>query len=251
MNISPKNAIKPSSPNYEYCLRALRESPFFAGLSNDVQQDIIEFFHYDRTYKRDTTLAHDGADKRFYLIVSGRAKVSSYHPENGREHILCLLAPGDGFDIVSLLDSKPHDVVATALDDMEVLTAPLSQVREWLFHHPDFNRTFLPYLGDQIHQLVDQVEELSLYDTETRLAHLILRHLTSNSPVHGLRLINDLSQETLASMIGSVRIIVSQHIQKWKRQGILSGERGKWSVEDIQALLEKAERKFDIHLDKP
>jgi len=239
--------MKPSSIQYDHCLLSLRRSPFFASLSDEVQRDILGLFHYERAQRRDTTMALDGADQRFYVVVGGRAKVSAYHPETGREHILFLLGPGDGFDIISLLDGKPHDVVATALDDMEVLTAPLSLLREWVLQHPDFNRTFLPYLGDQMRQLAGQVEDLSLYDTETRLARLILRHLTSSSPVHGLNLINDLSQEALASMIGSVRVVVTQHIQKWKKQGLLSGKRGNWSVKDIEKLLEKAEKQLGIH----
>jgi CRP-like cAMP-binding protein len=241
--------MKTSSPRYDHCLLALRQSSFFVSLSDNIQTDILGFFRYERARTLDTNIALDKADQRFYLVVSGRAKVSVYHPETGREHILFLLGPGDGFDIISLLDGKPHDAVATALDDMEVLTAPLSKVRDWLFKHPDFNKTFLPYLGDQMRQLAAQVEDLSLYDTETRLARLILRHLTSSSPVHGLNLINDLSQEALASMIGSVRVVVTQHIQKWKKQGVLSGGRGQWSVTDARKLLEKAERQLGIQHD--
>lgn len=241
--------MKPSSSRYQYCLAALNSSPFFAQLNDDVQQEILALFHYEKALPRDTSIVLDGADTRFYLVVSGRAKVSIYHPQTGREHILYLLGKGDAYNIISLLDGEPHDAIATALDDMELLTTSLSTVRNWVLNHPDFNRTFLPYLGDQMRQLSDQVEDLSLYDTETRLARLILRHLTSNTPVHGLRLINDLSQETLASMIGSVRVVVAKQIQKWKQQGILSGERGIWSVEDLQALLNKAEGKYDAYLD--
>ncbi len=243
--------MEPSSPNYNHCLEAMRESSFFAQLSNGVQQEILGLFHYEKILPRDTSIFLDGANTRFYLVVSGRAKVSVYHPETGREHILYLLGRSDGYNIVSLLDGKPHDAVATALDDMELLTTPLSTMRDWILDHPDINRTLLPYLGDQMRQLSDQVEDLSLYETETRLARLILRYLTSDTPVHGLRLINDLSQETLASMIGSVRVVVAKHIQKWKKQEILSGERGVWSVENLPALLKKAEGKYDAYLDKP
>lgn len=202
-------------------------------------------FAFQKALKRDTRITGDG-DQEFYLVVSGRAKVSVYHPETGREHILSLLGSGDCFDVVSLLDAKPRNAVLTALDDVEFLTTPLSTARKWLLDHPDFNNTFLPYLGDQMHQLADQVEDLALYDTEARLARLILRHITSNAPVHGLRLINDLSQETLAAMIGSVRVVVGRQIQKWKQDGTLINERGHWSVDDLQALIKKAERQLEI-----
>jgi len=52
---------------------------------------------------------------------------------------------------------------------------------------------------------------------------------------------NDLSQETLASMIGSVRVVVTRHLQKWKQKNIIFGRRGSWSVKNLKELLEKAE----------
>lgn len=237
--------MNPQSPHYQHCLGALGNSPFFASLSDQTQQEILAMFVFDKAQKRDARISVDD-DQEFYLFVTGRAKVSVYHPETGREHILSLLGAGDCFDIVSLLDGKPRNTVLTALDDVEFLSAPLSTVRKWLLEQPDFNKTFLPYLGDQMHQLADQVEDLALYDTEARLARLILRHITSNAPVHGLRLINDLSQETLASMIGSVRVVVGRQMQKWKKDGTFANMRGQWSVDDLQALILKAEQRFKL-----
>ena len=242
--------MKPSDPQYNFCLAALKQSPFYASLSDEVQRDILTLFRYERVRKQDTSSILDGMGQNFYLIVQGRIKVAANHPETGRKHILYVLGPGDGFDLISLLDGKRHDVIATALDDVGILVTPLTQAREWLYEHPNFNLSFLPYIGEQMRQLTEQVVDISLYDTETRLAHLILRHLTSNSPVHGLRLINDLSQEALAGIIGSSRVVVANHIKHWKKQGILSGERGHWSVDDLQKLLEKAERQFDISPDE-
>jgi CRP-like cAMP-binding protein len=125
---------------------------------------------------------------------------------------------------------------------MEVLVTSVHQAREWINQHPDFNRAFLPYLGKQIHGLADQVADLSLYDTEARLARLILRHLAPGNLPNDIHLINDLSQETLASMIGSVRVVVTRHLQKWKQTKVISGKRGDWTVLDLQALLKKAEQ---------
>jgi CRP/FNR family transcriptional regulator, cyclic AMP receptor protein len=232
--------VTPASPHYAHCLAALQRQPFFARLSGDVQKDILGLFRYQTIYKRDTSIAKGETNELFYLVVNGRAKVSRLHPETGREHILYLLGSGDSFDIIHLLHGKPQDVVVTALDDLEILTTPLPNAREWLDAHPDFSPILLPYLGEQMQKLAEHIEDLALHDTEARLARLILRHAVSLSPTHGLNLIDDLSQETLASMIGTVRVVVTQHMQNWKRQGILSGGRGKWSITDLQALLEKA-----------
>lgn len=237
--------MKPTSRHWQHCLDALNVSPFFAVLDLPVKQEILELFTYEKASKRDTRIS-EGGNQAFYLVVSGRAKVSVYHPETGREHILSLLGQGDCYDIIPLLDGEPREAVLMALDDIEYLTTPLSTARKWLFDHPEFNKVFLPYLGEQMSKMAAQVEDLALYDTESRLAHLILRHITSNTPVHGLNLINDLSQETLAAMIGSVRVVVGRNFQKWKEEGILHDGKGPWSVHNLQALIGKTGRDIEI-----
>jgi CRP-like cAMP-binding protein len=233
--------VQPNSPHYQHCLIALKNSPLFGQLSDDVLQDMLQIFHYETKDKNDTAISPQQASDRFYIVINGRAKVSVYNPDNGREHILFLIGPGDGFDLISLLDGKWHDAVATALDNMEVLFTTVEKAREWINQHPDFNRAFLPYLGQQMHTLANQVTDLSLYDTEARLARLVVRHLTPNSSPQKIELINDLSQETLASMIGSVRVVVTRHLQHWKQDNIVSGKRGSWTVKKLKTLLEKAE----------
>lgn len=202
---------------------------------------MLQIFHYETKHKSDTTISPQQASDHFYIIIKGRAKISIYNPENGREHILFLVGPGDGFDLISLLDGDWHNAVATALDDMEVLFTTVQQAREWINQHPDFNRAFLPYLGQQMYKLANQVTDLSLYDTEARLARLVVRHLDSDKSTQEIELINDLSQETLASMIGSVRVVVTRHLQHWKQENIISGKRGNWSILSLNALLKKAE----------
>lgn len=232
--------MQQASPHYARCLEILSHSPLFCSVDNALLEEMLRIFHYKTRAQGETAISPEQASDRFYIIISGRAKVSVYNPDNGREHILFLIGPGDGFDLISLLDGEWHDAVATALDDTEVLYTTVQQAREWLKQHPDFNRAFLPYLGQQMHGLADQVADLSLYDTEARLARLILRNLVPDKLVQEVPLINDLSQETLASMIGSVRVVVTRHLSKWKQKKIISGRRGSWSVLDLQALLEKA-----------
>ena len=234
--------MQQGSLHYDRCLELLGQSPLFSGVNDALLEDMLRIFHYTTRAKGEIAISPKQASDRLYLVISGRAKVAVYNPDNGREHIMFLIGPGDSFDLISLLDGEWHDAVATALEDMEVLSTTVQQAREWLNQHPDFNRAFLPYLGKQMHGLADQVTDLSLYDTEARLARLILRHLAPDKLAQEVQLINDLSQETLASMIGSVRVVVTRHLSKWKQKKLISGRRANWSILDLQALLEKADQ---------
>jgi len=242
--VKKERKLQESSPHYAQCLEILGKSPLFNRLSNTVLQDMLQIFHYETRQKSETAFSPKQSSDTLYLIVSGRAKVSVYNPENGREHILFLIGPGDVFDLISLLDGEWHNAVATALDDIQVLSTSLQQARIWIDQQPDFNRAFLPYLGKQMHALANQATDLSLHDTEARLSRLVLRNLAGDKHKHSneIQLINDLSQESLAAMIGSVRVIVTRHLQTWKQEKIISGKRGDWSILDLKALLDKAKK---------
>ena len=135
--------MQQNSLHYTRCLEILGQSPLFGGVDDAVLRDMLRIFHYETHAKDETALSPKQALDRLYIIISGRAKVSVYNPDNGREHILFLVGPGYGFDLISLLDGEWHDAVATALDDMGVLSTTVQQAREWINQHPDFNRTFL------------------------------------------------------------------------------------------------------------
>jgi len=234
--------MQKDSSHYIHCLEVLSQSPLFSALEGGVLEDMLEIFQHQTRLKGEAAMSPQQTSDHFYLIISGRAKVSVYNPDSGREHILFLIGPGDGFDLISLLDGQWHEAAATALDDMEVLCTTVQRAREWIEQHPQFNRAFLPYLGKQMHALASQATDLSLHDTEARLSRLVLRNVVANQSTNEVQLINDLSQETLASMIGSVRVVVTRHLQKWKQQKIISGKRGHWSILDLQALLDRAEK---------
>ena len=83
---------------------------------------------------------------------------------------------------------------------------------------------------------------LALYDTMSRLAKLILDNVDVQSKMKNefpVKLINDLSHESLAQMIGSVRKVVNLNIQELKKEGIISSVRGKLSVNSLEKLLDK------------
>jgi CRP-like cAMP-binding protein len=226
-------------------LDVLRRSELFRLLDDELIQDYVSRMDHHRLGKHAVALDAIATDERFYVILQGRVKLYSSHPDADRELTLFLLGPGDGFDVVTLLDGQHHELAAETLDEVEVLSAPMEEVRLWISRHPDFNRTFLPYLGGKMAQLAELARDLSLHDTSVRLARLIVRHVDDEDPQHPVRLINDLSHEELGRMIGTVRVVTNRQIQNLKRQGLIDARRGHLVVKDLQALAEKSRTLID------
>lgn len=227
--------------NYSYYFNSLKQFAFFSELEDNVLHEILEMFH-SKTYLKDNyPFTSESTLYNIYVIISGRVEVSKINFDTDREYIINILVPGDIYDVICLLDKKEHDVIATALDDLELIVAPIEAAREWLYKYPDFNKTLFPYLGKQLRYFEESATDLVLYDTWTRLVKLILRNTDRHTGK--LSLINNLSHEQVAKMIGSVRNVVNRHIQDLKSNKFVSVKRKSLEINNFQKLLEELKKR--------
>lgn len=237
--------MRPESPFYPHCVEVLKNSILFSGLDDATLQTMLAL-HRRETWPKGAHLPPRQALELFTVIISGRMELIRTNPETGRQITLLTLAPGDAFDVITLLDGREHDVSPIALEPLEIITAPIAKVRQWIETHPAFNSSFLPYLGEKIRNLEDLSADLALHETVTRLAKLILRQAAPQIPIggeddQGRPLVNTLSDEAMARMIGTVRTIVNRHLQEFIRMGLISTSRGRLVVRDLEKLREYLE----------
>jgi CRP-like cAMP-binding protein len=234
----------PPQSSYEI----LKNSSLFGGLSEAVLRAMIDECTPGR-WKKAEVIDPDLSTHYLHILLSGRLKVTQVDPSTGRSVAMFLLSATDIFDIFSFLDGKEHLVQPIALDTVEYLRIPLARAREWVKEHPEFNETFLPYLGEQMRDLEAFGESLVFHDTTTRLANLILKHAKQcdemKSDHYPVSLINNLSHEALAEMIGSVRSVVSTQMHKLKEEGAIISKRGHLAIANLEKLVKKCDRLAD------
>lgn len=175
---------------------------------------------------------------KFHIIISGRLKIFRTDKETGREFTLFLLSKNDVFDIISLIDDKSHEFYYESLEEVRMLSTPISKMRQWLKKYPILNQKLLSYIARQLIIVEEYAVNHTLYEIPTRLARLILNNLNSESKK--LEFINDLSNEEIANLIGSTRAVVNRHFQEFKNEGILKIGRKKVEVINLPLLLKKA-----------
>ena len=207
-------------------------------IQEELHDDITRFGRVSFVKKGDTLMRPEECLEHFFVILEGRVKISQINFENGKEQILYLLSKGDMYDVVSLLDGKPHENIAMALDDVKLLVFPIELFREWIETKPSFNRLFFPYVAKQLRNVENLASDLSLYDTTTRLVKLIARNIEQEDGKQTLKLINNLSHEELANLIGTVRKVLNRSIQALKKEGLIDIKRKEICIKDSQTLLE-------------
>lgn len=215
----------------------------FAGLDRRLLQEIADALTPETWPARYPILSPASVPDRFRIVVSGRVKISRFNGSSGRDLTLWLLGPGAAFDTVTLMDGQAHAVSALALDDVRTLAAPVTRFQDWIERHAALRRSFCHYVSEQMRELTELASDLALQDTMTRLARVLLRYRRHTEPsgIEVPNLLEDLSQEELASLVGSVRVVVSRLLGQLRREGTIEFRRGALHVTDIKRLLEHAE----------
>lgn len=230
-------------PLYLHYRNKLSNSPLFKGLKNQTLDKMMESFRYE-TWQKNTLSAKLQLKDRFYIIIEGRVEILKVNPDTGKSVVLSILGEGKAFDIISLLNTKEHEPIAIALDDIQLLSVPIEEIHTWLNNYPEFNLNFMPYLAHHLHVRESLISDLALYDTPTRLARLLLRYIETNQTnlkeQHAIPLFHNITHETIAQMIGSARQVVNKHLQLLKQEGILKTNEHDWRISNLDALKQKA-----------
>lgn len=213
----------------------MRETSLFCETKEEVLDDILNHFT-PLTLPQKSTIPFSEIERFFFVVIKGRVKISKICLETGREYVAEILSEGDVFDMIGLLYAKDDDTIVETVDTVWLLKTPLAKARELLYTHPIFNKNIFSYFGRKMYKLEVFAKELIFYDTSTRLARLILRYYDENR----LDLLDDLSMDTLAKMIGSSRSVVNLHMIAFKKEGIVAEKDSKLQVADEQKLYEKA-----------
>jgi CRP-like cAMP-binding protein len=231
--------MQPNDSYYQQCFNALKNSKLFGSLDEELiknlllKLDIVE-------WKKNETIDNTLGSKNCYFLVEGRLKITQIDPNTGRSFAPFLLSSGDIFDVFTLLDEKEHTVFPIALDNIIALFMPLKEARECINKYPEFNKQFLPYLGDMMRELENLSSSLVFHDTATRLANLILKHTFSHKDnEYKVKLINNLSHESIAELIGSVRSVITMQLQKLKEEEIILQKRGEIAIKNLEKLIKK------------
>ena len=185
--------------------------------------EVITNRSHIRYKKGDYAFSSDETIKNFYFILDGKIKISHVNPDTAKEQTIKILKRGDMFDIVTLLDNKEHEYISTALQDSTVITLPIDAARKLLESSQEFRSYFFTYTANELRDLENLAVDLALYDVEERLIHLFKREFATQDG----SILDGLTHEEIAALVGSVRKVVNRKLQKLKKDGIVDIKRQK------------------------
>ena len=160
------------------------------------------------------------ADSIFYL-QKGRAKVTVVS-KNGKEATITLLCPGDFVGEESLATvGGLRMATATAITACTALKIEREEMVRVMHEEHAFSDLFLAFLlARSMRTQADLVDQL-FNSSEKRLARILLLLAEFGKPGEPETLIPQITQETLAEMIGTTRSRVSFFMNRFRKLGFI------------------------------
>jgi len=162
----------------------------------------------------------DVADTVFY-IQNGRVKLTVVS-EQGKEAVVGILEPGQFFGEGCLNGHPLRIATTTAMEECVITLITKEAMIATLHTEPKFSELFIAYLLTRNSRVEEDLIDQLFNSSERRLARLLLllAHFGTESTPQPI-LVN-ISQETLAEMIGTTRSRVSFFMNKFRRLGLIS-----------------------------
>lgn len=197
----------------------IRSIPIFTDLDEASLETILSRAR-KLTFRKNTVLMSEGEPgESMYVIQSGTVKIF-VQDQDGNELILFLEGPGSYIGEISLLDDAPRSASAMTLEKTEVLAISKSVFLECIGDNPELSFRIVRAMTQRLRWATDAIRSLALKNVYQRLA-LKLIELAEEEAGEKI-LPRKMSQQELASMIGSSREMVGKILAELTKGGYIS-----------------------------
>jgi len=203
----------------------LRSVPIFSDLHSSALKKIAEKMVRKSFLKGQLILIEESLGEAFFVITQGSVKVTRLS-EEGREVILAMLGEGEFFGEMSLLDGEGRSANIVPIEDAEVLTLTRNDFLDCLEKFPKIAIALLEELAIRLRKSDQQIESLSLSDSEQRIGITLLRLSEELGKIKlGDVTIENLPyQQDIANMAGTSRETVSRTLKILESKGLVKKE---------------------------
>jgi CRP/FNR family transcriptional regulator/CRP/FNR family cyclic AMP-dependent transcriptional regulator len=201
----------------------LKSVPLFSELEEKEINILLNAAEKKKYRKNKVIFFEDEFGDVFFLIISGKIKVTKISPD-GHEIILSILKEGDFFGEMSLLDNEPRSATAIALDDSELIVLRQENFLSILYQNKVLLRKLLSVLSQRLRKADKKIADLALLKVQGRVAQLILDLAKKDGEAlkDGSISIAVPSKKEIAGMVGASRETVSRSMNELKRKGYIN-----------------------------
>jgi CRP-like cAMP-binding protein len=179
-----------------------------------VKRNVVE-------YKKGARIFTQGdASKHVLYIQQGGVKLSVVN-KGGKEAVIGILAPGDFFGEGCLTGLPFRMGTATAIMRTTLLVIEKSEMIRALHAKHAFSDRFISYMLSRNIRVEEDLTDQLFNSTEKRLARTLLLLARYGKQDQPQKMLPQISQETLAEMVGTTRSRVNAFMNKFRKLGFI------------------------------
>lgn len=173
-------------------------------------------------YRKGQVLFTQGkpADAVFY-VLAGKVKITVVSKQ-GKEAVIAILGPHEFCGEGCLAGQQRRMSTATAMANCRLMRWEKATLLRVLHEEPAFSKFFVMYLLARTIRVEEDLVDQLFSSSEKRLARALLKLANFGNEGRPEPVIAKVSQETLASMIGTTRGRVSYFMNKFRKSGFIS-----------------------------
>src|ERR1700676_4269644 len=159
-------------------------------------------------------------DTVFY-VQKGKVKLTVLS-EHGKEAVVAILEPGQFFGEGCMNGHALRIATTTAMEDCLITAITKAAMIAAIHDEPRFSELFVTYLLTRNGRIEEDLIDQLFNSSERRLARMLLLLANFGKEGSPQRISPNISQETLAEMIGTTRSRVSAFMNKFRKLGLIS-----------------------------
>lgn len=212
----------------------LRQIPLFAGLNDEEMQRIKAELRVRAYSKRAVVLHKGGSGDGLLFLLTGQLQVIDI-TEDGRAIGLRILAPGDFFGEIALINNSTRSASVVATSNVLVAFLPAATAMHLFSHSPSVARMMLQHLAQKIQRDSEFRALLSINNATKRIFTYL--SLMVRSDAGGVSVIENLpTHQDIANMINTSRETVTRALAALAQQGVIEKEQHRLVICDPAAL---------------
>jgi CRP-like cAMP-binding protein len=204
---------------------------YFAGLSTNELESVKKYIAFEKKIEKGETLLFEGDQSDYmYFIISGAVKVYK-RSVNGKEQILNVNSTGESLNDVSAFDGGGSSANMLAMTPVHLYVVRKRDMETLFSQYPKVARNAAKSLASKVRRDSSLVEVLSFDLVISRLARLILKQASAGRGPLPL-----FTQQDLAAMVGSSRVVVNRSLRTMEEKGAIRMERRRIVITDEEVL---------------
>ena len=218
----------------------LRKIPLLANLSEEEMAKVKADLRIRQYARRDIVLQKGGNGDSLLFLLSGQLQVIDI-TEDGRAIGLRILAPGDFFGEIALINGSSRSASVVALSPVLVALLPRTTAMHLFSHSPSVANHMLRHLAQKIQRDSEFRALLSIHNTSKRIYTFL--GLLKQKKSDDMEVVENLpTHQDIANMINTSRETVTRTILALVNQGIVKKDTHRLIILNPDALQKLAQR---------